>query len=267
MYKKIFILVLIFGSAAVINWYGYSLFRSLPNKPAPTQPAGEHAHKSGQFGGWIMELGRDNYHLEVVPGKDGLITIYTLDKDESKVITVDKQIIEAYIRGKDDYEQFNLMPKPQSGDAEGTSRFEGKIPVKFLTEEEINITFNIVIKDERFRARIFITFQKPQTDLSNDEEKKLYLTPGGVYTKEDIVANGNVTASQKFRGFVPQHDLKPKKGDRICPITLTKANPRCSWIINGKEYWFCCPPCIEEFVKLAKEKPEQVKDPKEYIKQ
>jgi len=231
-----------------------------------TTPVIEHKHKPGQFGGFIMELGRDNYHLEVIPGKDGVITIYTLDRDESKVIVVDKQVLEAYIRGKsEDYEEFSIMPKPQAGDGEGTSRFEGKIPAKYLSEEEISISFNIVIKGERFRARIVITVQ-PQTDLSSDAEKKLYLTPGGIYTKEDIIANGNMTASQKFRGFVPSHDLKPKQGDRICPITLTKANPKCSWIINGKEYWFCCPPCISEFLKMAKEHPEQVKPPEEYVK-
>ena len=238
----------------------------IKSREKSTQPiTEEHKHKPGQFGGFIMELGRDNYHLEVVPGKDGVITIYTLDRDESKVIVVDKQVLEAYIRGKEDYEQFEIMPKPQAGDGEGISRFEGKIPAKYLSEEEISISFNIVIKGDRFRARIVITIQ-PQTDLSSDAENKLYLTPGGIYTKEDIIANGNMTASQKFRGFVPSHDLKPKQGDRICPITLTKANPKCSWVVNGKEYWFCCPPCIEEFVKLAKESPEQIKDPAEYVK-
>lgn len=225
----------------------------------------EHKHKPGQFGGWIVELGRDNYHLEVTLSKDGLVTIYTLGKDEAKVITVEKQVIIAYVKDSEEYEQFELMPNPQAGDGDKTSRFSGKIPVKYLTEAEININFNITIAGERFRASVAIT-QTPQTDLSNNEEKKLYLTPGGIYTKQDIIDNGNMTASQKFKGFVPTHDLKPKKGDRICPITLTKANPKCSWIINGKEYWFCCPPCVEEFVKLAKEHSEQVKLPEEYVK-
>ena len=226
--------------------------------------AEEHKHKPGQFGGWIVELGRDNYHLEVVIGREGAITIYTLDKDESKIVVVDKQVIEAYVNGKDVYEQFNLMPKPQTGDGEGTSRFEGKIPAKYLSEEEISITFNIAIKGDRFRARILIALQNQQTDA--DEEKRLYLIPGGIYTEQDIITNGRMTVSQRFKNFVPQHDLKPKQGDRICPITLTKANPKCFWVINGKEYWFCCPPCIEEFVKLAKEKPQQVKSPEEYVK-
>lgn len=227
----------------------------------------EHKHKPGQFGGQIIELGRDNFHLEISLIKD-IVTVYTLGKDETRVILVDKQVILATVMGKsEDYEQFELMSNPQAGDGDKTSRFSGKLPAKYVGEEEINITFNIQItENDRFRARITIV-QMPQTDLSNDEEKKLYLTPGGIYTQKDVVANGNMTTSQKFKNFVPLHDLKPKKGDRICPITLTKANPKCSWVINGKEYWFCCPPCIEEFVKLAKENPEQVKDPEFYVKE
>lgn len=225
---------------------------------APT----EHKHKPGQFGGFIMELGRDNYHLEVSLGKDGLITVYTLGKDETKVLAVENQVISAYLK---DGDKFDLMPNPQDGDGEKVSRFSGKLPAKYLSEAEISIVFNIVMEGQRFRARIAIT-QLPQTDLSSAEEKKLYLTPAGIYTEQDIIANGRMTASAKFKDFVPSHDLKPKKGERICPITLTKANPKCSWIINGKEYWFCCPPCVEEFLILAKEKPEQVKLPEEYVK-
>ena len=76
----------------------------------------------------------------------------------------------------------------------------------------------------------------------------------------------NMTASQKFRGIAPSHDLKPKSGDKICPITLTKANPKFTWVVGGKPYEFCCPPCVEEFVKQAKEQPEEIKDPGDFIK-
>ena len=49
-------------------------------------------------------------------------------------------------------------------------------------------------------------------------------------------------------------------------MTLTKANPKCSWIVGGKSYEFCCPPCVDEFVKLAKSNPEKVKQPDQYVK-
>ncbi|GMV26732.1 MAG: hypothetical protein AMXMBFR58_27630 [Phycisphaerae bacterium] len=99
-----------------------------------------------------------------------------------------------------------------------------------------------------------------------DEERTLYLTPGGIYTEADIKANGSVTASEKFKGKMAKHDMKPKAGDKICPITMTKANPKFTWIIGGKTYEFCCPPCIDEYVLLAKTSPKEVLDPSKYIK-
>ncbi len=106
----------------------------------------------------------------------------------------------------------------------------------------------------------------PASKTDVDEERKLYLTAAGLYTTEDIKANGNKIGSEKFKGFKASHDIKPKVGDKICPVTLTKSNPKCTWIIGGKTYEFCCPPCVEEFVKLAKEDPSAIKQPEEYIK-
>lgn len=102
--------------------------------------------------------------------------------------------------------------------------------------------------------------------IDADEERALYLTPGGIYTEADIKANGSVTAGEKFKGKMAKHDMKPKVGDKICPITMTKANPKFTWIIGGKSYEFCCPPCIDEYVLLAKTSPKEVLDPSEYIK-
>jgi hypothetical protein len=99
-----------------------------------------------------------------------------------------------------------------------------------------------------------------------DEERTLYLTPGGLYTEADIKANGSVTAGDKYKGKMAKHDMKPKAGDKICPITMTKANPKFTWIIGGNTYEFCCPPCIDEYVLLAKTSPQEVLDPSEYIK-
>ena len=99
-----------------------------------------------------------------------------------------------------------------------------------------------------------------------DEERALYLTPGGIYTEADIKANGSVTAGDKYKGKMAKHDMKPKAGDKVCPITMTKANPKFTWIIGGKTYEFCCPPCIDEYVLLAKTSPKEVLDPSEYIK-
>jgi len=98
------------------------------------------------------------------------------------------------------------------------------------------------------------------------EESDLYLTPGGAYTQADITANGPTLPSQKYRDFLATHDFQPRPGDRLCPVTRTKANAECTWIIGGHMYEFCCPPCIAEFVRRSKDRPNDIQPPGNYIK-
>jgi hypothetical protein len=108
--------------------------------------------------------------------------------------------------------------------------------------------------------------QEMPAGVGEVEERELYLLPGGKYTLADIEANGRIVPSQKFQGFQAKHDFSPKIGEKLCPLTRTKANPRCTWTVGGQVYSFCCPPCVDEFVKLAKEQPGQVLPPREYVK-
>jgi hypothetical protein len=101
---------------------------------------------------------------------------------------------------------------------------------------------------------------------SPEAERALYLTPHGRYTAADIRANGPLLPSQKFRGVFASHNLHPAAGARLCPITGTLASPKFSWIVGGRKYLFCCPPCIDEFVRRAKEKPASIRPPEAYIK-
>lgn len=233
----------------------------------------EHPHKAGANGGIIVPIGRDSYHAEAVFGRQGRLQLYMLGKDEGRVQEVEQQTLTAYVKpeGIAETVSFTLQPDSQEGDAkEKTSRFQGTLPEP-LWGQRVEVTIpNIRIQGERFRLGFPSVSAAHAADavpiLGDEESRKLFLTPGGKYTAADIVANGNQTGNQKFRGFVPTHDLKPKVGDKICPVTLTKANPKCSWIVDGKTYEFCCPPCVEEFVKLAKEQPTEIKDPTEYVK-
>lgn len=98
-------------------------------------------------------------------------------------------------------------------------------------------------------------------------EAGIFLKPGGRYTQADIDKNGPSPPSQKFAGLMARHDLKVHKGERICPITETKANDSFYWWVGGKRYTFCCPPCIEEFVLKAKKNDDVAKkSPEEYVK-
>jgi hypothetical protein len=97
-------------------------------------------------------------------------------------------------------------------------------------------------------------------------ERRLYLTPGGRYTAADIEANGSLLPSQRFRHVRVEHHIHTQPFDRLCPITRTRANPSFTWVVAGKAYQFCCPPCIDEFVRQAKEHPRSIHPPDFYVK-
>jgi hypothetical protein len=248
--------------------------------PAPVKktetvaaPTGEHKHKPGDHGGQIVEIGFDNYHVEVVLEKGGAFRLYTLAKDESRIMDVDKQDLTAYLKadGAVDAVAVTLKPLPQPGDASGkTSQFVGRLP-KDLEGKLVTATVpSITIAGERFRFGFTLGGQEAHeaampVKAAGEEESELYLTPGGLYTEADIEANGHTTASQKFKGQKPVHDAHPRPGEKLCPISLTKANAKFTWVIGGKSYEFCCPPCVDEFLRKAKEHPEEIRDPGEYI--
>lgn len=242
---------------------------------APVPAASEaHTHKPGGHGGNIVEIGRDNYHAEAVFEKGGDLRLYTLGNDEAKVQEIESQVLTAYAKadGANDATPFDLKPAPQAGDAEGkTSQFIGKLPADAVGKQ-VEVTIPIIkIAGERFRVGFSSASaahdEGMPAKVSNEEERKLYMTAGGKYTEADIRANGNMTASQKFKGAMAAHNLSPQPGEKICPITLTKANPKFTWVVGGKSYEFCCPPCVDEFVKTAKEHPDQIKEPGDYVKQ
>lgn len=234
----------------------------------------EHPHKPGAHGGIIVPIGSDSYHAEAVFEKGGVLRLFMLGKDEAKVEEVQSQTLTAYAKPADGTEStaFEIKPEQQQGDSEGkTSQFVGQVPEAFA-DGAVDVTIPIIrIGGDRFRIGFSSKPESHGEDImpdkvADEEEVELYLKPGGVYTDADIEANGRKTASQKFKGFMSKHDMKPKPGDKICPVTMTKANPQCTWIVGGKEYEFCCPPCVDEFVKLAKQNPTEVQDPDAYIK-
>jgi YHS domain-containing protein len=104
------------------------------------------------------------------------------------------------------------------------------------------------------------------TTTMTAHERNLFLSSGGLYTDADIVANARQVPAQRYRGMMASHNRRPPKGARICPISGTQANSKFAWVIGGKRYLFCCPPCIEEFVQQAKERPASIRAPQDYVK-
>jgi hypothetical protein len=231
---------------------------------------GDHEHQPGSHGGFIVEVGRDNYHAEFVPAKMGVLHVFTLGKDETRIQEVEHQKVTLLVQHQDaEPVEVVLEPEPQPNDAKGkTSCFAGKLP-KELWDRELTIRSpsGITIKGERFRIN---RFQLPPPEKpaagGTQKERDLFLKPGGLYTAEDIRRNGNTVPSVKFKDMEWPHDDKFEAGDRVCPVTDKKADPRCRWVVGGKEYTFCCHPCVTSFVRWAKTDPSKIKAPEEYIK-
>ena len=227
-------------------------------------------HVAGEHAGSVVSLGADDYHAEVVLTADGRLQIFLLGRDATRLIDVREQSLSAYVRGADPTQavEVTLQAKPQPGDGAGrTSRFTARLPRELQGQAAEVLVPCIRIGSERFRIHLPLArsaHPAMPTKVADRAERALYLTPGGKYTEADIEANGRATASEKFVGFQAEHDLSPQPGDPLCPITRTKAHPQCTWIIDGQCYQFCCPPCVDEFVRRAKTTPEKILPPAQY---
>jgi len=255
--------LLLIGAVALAGFGGWTWWH--------TARQVDHRHDPGAHGGIIVAVGTDHYHIEALFTAGGGFKLYPLGHDESQVLTVPVQKITAYVRSPELVEAVpvTLDARPQPEDPPGqTSMFEGQLPLELVGAQLLVVVPSITINNSRYRFS-FLNRYEHQSEMphkmTDEAERQLYLTAGGKLTEADIKANGSQTASQKYRGFHSVHDMHPQSGELICPVTQTKANPKCTWIVGGKQYQFCCPPCIDEFVKLAKEHPEQIRDPKEYI--
>lgn len=252
-------------------WLAFILFCCAAGCSAPE--ATDHPHAPGAHGGIVVSVGNEHHHVEAL-FVDGELRLHTLGEDQTRIVTVPVQELVAYLRTTQAVESrtVKLAAEPQPGDPPGeTSRFVGKLPPELVGADVIVVVPTFRIGNGRYRLS-FLT-QAGSHDgvmpekVTDTAEEELYLKPGGAYTEADILANGSQTASQRYRGFKSEHNLNPQTGDRICPITRTLANPKCSWTIAGQEYQFCCPPCIDEFVKRAKTSPQEIMPPDSYVKQ
>src|SRR5205809_7050349 len=91
---------------------------SRPSPPAPPESpvapkTEQHGHKPGAHGGIIVEIGHDNYHAEAVFEKGGTLRLYTLGKDEARVMEIESQTLTAYVKpeGGTDAEKIELKPE------------------------------------------------------------------------------------------------------------------------------------------------------------
>ena len=103
-----------------------------------TKPSGEaghdHAHgghdhpEKGPHGGPLVELGKEEFHAEVVHDEaGGSVTIYVLDSKAKTAVPIDAKELTINLKHDGKGEQFKLAAQPQDSDAKGkSSRFVSK---------------------------------------------------------------------------------------------------------------------------------------------
>jgi hypothetical protein len=230
----------------------------------------DHAHAQG-----VVAMG--DYHARMMIEEGGKVRLYILGKDETKVAHVENQEIKGHLQAAGEAEAVAvvLKPEPAASDPAGkTSVFVGEVPAS-IRGQSLSAQFRISISGEAYlpkfasvsgggHAGMPAGVKRGGSEISQ-QEKDLYLTPGGIYTAADIQANGNTVPSVKFKNISWPHDDNLKPGDKLCPITDNKADDRCVWVVGGKKYEFCCSPCLDKFLGWAKNKPEKIKAPEAYV--
>ncbi len=242
-----------------------------PGQP-PTTPAPEsHGHPPGPHGGAVVAIDRDNrFHAEAVLDGAGFVRLYLFGRELTEVRPVVARTVCAAIRGHDEQGDFALMfrPEPLETDPPGTaSRFAARLSPALWRGHLRLVVWSVPVEGERFRFEIELTpspTDEATVAKAEADEAALYAAPKGKYLADDVRTNGMVPASRKYRGERPAHNDRPTPGESVCPVSRARTDARFVWVIGGKEYLFCCPPCIDEFVATAKERPEEVQEPEFY---
>lgn len=233
---------------------------------------GKHtAHGIGPNGGVIFDLGA--FHAEILVDRDkneATVLILTPEDNKPARITAGALTLttrETTTKDGKTIPRVTVQLLPQDTGSGGTaSKFVGR-DKGLATIADLDGAVAGLINGKPAVGEF--THAKhgdvPEGVSGTPAERALFLTPGGIYTSSDIKANGNTVPSQKFRDVSWPHDDDLKPGDKVCPVTANKADPRCNWIVNGKKYEFCCTPCLDKFIKWAKQDPAKVKEPDSYI--
>jgi hypothetical protein len=222
-----------------------------------TEEKHDHA-ETGPHGGPLAEW-EEIYHAEftVDHGKKQVV-VYILGEKPTAAPTIEADKItkvKLTVLEPKPQVQLDLVHDAKLSDAKGIA-FVGTHDV-FAKPADLKLSISGNVDGKPYVGDV--TYAAPK-------ETALYLQPGGIYSPADVLANGNTTPDEKFKGkrWI-HHALKP--GDRICPVTDKKANAECAWIVQGQRYEFCCPPCLDTFMGWAHYEESKIKDADTYVNQ
>ncbi len=119
---------------------------------------GGHEHPShGPHDGDLVELGKEEYHAEVVHDHDaGSVTIYILDSAASKTVAIEAKEIVVNLKHDGKGEQFKLSASPDAADAGGSSKFVStdKEFAEELDHNHGDATLVVTIQGKQYRGKI-----------------------------------------------------------------------------------------------------------------
>ena len=234
----------------------------------------DHSHPPAPHGGQIAVLGRGaaHYHAELVVEPSGAARLYTLGREVTEEVPVETQLVVARARtgGAGEEHEFIFRPDPGAIAGDGRVRaFLGRVPGEAVAARVTVQITGLRIGGEKFDFEVSWDSGRSDEEVRaayDADQRRIFLTAGGKYTEADIASSARVTASAKYRGHRATHAEAAKPGERVCPITGFRAFDALVWRIGGEEYLFCCQPCIDDFVLLAKDRPGEVRPPRDYVR-
>lgn len=134
--------------------------KEVSEDPPPPPPGAEEGHPTeGPHHGGLIELGKEEYHAELVHDeKAATVTIYLLDGPTAKeAVSTDAKDVTINVKHDGKPEQFKLAAQPDEGDPEGTSsRFVSKDAelIKHLDEEGAEAALVVKINGKQFNGKI-----------------------------------------------------------------------------------------------------------------
>lgn len=128
---------------------------------SPAAKEKKHEHPDhGPHKGDLIELGKEEYHAELVHPEDGgakAVTIYILDSSATKQVPIDAKTVALNMQHEGKPEQFTLNASPDEGDPEGqSSRFTSEDPelLAHFAEDHVHGELVVKIKDNSFRGEL-----------------------------------------------------------------------------------------------------------------
>lgn len=239
----------------------------------PPPPADSHGHPPPPHAGQVVtfKAGAAHYHVEFVVEPTGRVRVYPLDESAARPLPVEARPLVLSVEGPAAGDPTPVMLRPVAGSepAGTTTQFVGRLPARAISGRMTVRFTEFKVNGERYRFE-FVWDSPVGEDAFRaayrDEQRRIFLSPGGKYLDADIRDNGGLSADAKFAAAAATHDHAPKPGDRVCPVSGFKAEAAIAWVVGRERYVFCCQPCIDEFVLLAKERPDEVRSAEKYVR-